>query len=89
LLPGDVAAAVLGNRATPENLAVFRHQLGLDAPAYQRYLDWMWRALQGDLGTALTNRRAIAADLIPRLGNTLFLAGLAAAIAVPLAVGLG
>ncbi|MBP0573667.1 ABC transporter permease, partial [Mycobacterium tuberculosis] len=51
LLPGDVAAAVLGNRATPENLAVFRHQLGLDAPAYQRYLDWMWRALQGDLGT--------------------------------------
>lgn len=89
VLPGDVASAVLGNQATPETLAVFRHDLGLDLPAWQRYLSWLGGALHGDLGTALTNKRAIAADLIPRLGNTLFLAGFAAVIAVPLAVGLG
>lgn len=89
VLPGDVAAAVLGNRATPETLAAFRAQLGLDAPAWQRYLDWLMRAATGDLGTALTNGRAIAGDLLPRLGNTLFLAGFAAALAVPVALSLG
>lgn len=89
ILPGDVAAAVLGNRATPETLAHLRTQLGLDLPAWQRYLAWLWRALHGDLGTALTNGRVIAADLAPRLGNTLFLAGFAALLAVPAAIGLG
>lgn len=89
ILPGDVASAVLGQGATPEALVVFRKELGLDLPAPQRYWNWFTAALQGDLGTALTNKRVVAEDLIPRLGNTLFLAGFAALIAIPLAVGLG
>lgn len=89
ILPGDVASAVLGQGATPETLAAFRAELGLDRPAYQRYLEWLFNALQGDLGTALTNKRDILTSLAPRFENTMFLAGYAALIAVPLSVGLG
>ena len=89
ILPGDVASAVLGQGATPETLAAFREELGLNRPAYVRYFEWFFGALQGDLGTALTNKRDILTSLKPRLSNTLFLAGYAALIAVPLSVGLG
>jgi peptide/nickel transport system permease protein len=89
ILPGDVASAVLGQGATPETLAAFRLELGLDRPAYLRYLDWAGGVLQGDLGKSLTNKRDIVRTLGPRFENTLFLAGFAAIIAVPLSVGLG
>jgi peptide/nickel transport system permease protein len=89
ILPGDVASAVMANMATPENLAIMRKELGLDRPAFERYMSWLFGALQGDLGVALTNKRVIVDEVLPRLGNTLFLAGYAALIAIPLAVGLG
>ena len=89
ILPGDVASAVLGQGATPEALVVFRKELGLDVPAYLRYWNWFVGALQGDLGVAMTNKRVIVDEVMPRLANTLFLAGYAALIAIPLAVGLG
>jgi peptide/nickel transport system permease protein len=89
ILPGDVASAVLGQGATPEALVIFRQELGLDVPAPIRFWNWFTAAIQGDLGTALTNKRVIVDELLPRLGNTLFLAGFAALIAIPLAVGLG
>jgi peptide/nickel transport system permease protein len=89
ILPGDVASAILGQQATPEALAAIRAELGLDRPAVARYADWLLGFVQGDLGRSLANRQPIAAQIGQRLGNTLFLAGVAAAIAVPLAVGLG
>ncbi|MCB2042881.1 MAG: ABC transporter permease, partial [Rhodoferax sp.] len=89
ILPGDVASAVLGQGATPEALAAFRKELGLNEPAYTRYFNWLWGALQGDLGVSMTNQRVIIDELLPRLYNTLFLAGYAALIAIPLSVGLG
>lgn len=89
ILPGDVASAVLGQSATPESLKVFRAELGLDRPAYLRYLEWLFGVLHGDFGKSLTNGRVIIDELAPRFRNTLFLAGYAAVIAVPLAVGLG
>lgn len=89
ILPGDVASAVLGQGATPETLAVFRAELGLDRPAYIRYFEWFFRAIQGDFGVAMTNKRVIIETLEPRFLNTMFLAGYAALIAVPLSVGLG
>ncbi len=89
ILPGDVASAVLGQGATPEALIVFRRELGLDVPAHLRYWNWLVGALRGDLGVALTNKRVIIDDLLPRLRNTLFLAGYAAVVAIPLSVGLG
>ena len=89
ILPGDVASAVLGQSATPESLKVFRAELGLDKPAYLRYLAWLMGVLHGDFGKSLTNGRVIIDELGPRFINTLFLAAYAAVIAVPLAVGLG
>jgi peptide/nickel transport system permease protein len=89
ILPGDLAQAVLQNNATPENVAALREELGLDRPAVERYAEWLGNAAKGDLGTSLVNRRDVAQDLAPRLYNTLFLALYAAAIAIPLSVGLG
>jgi peptide/nickel transport system permease protein len=89
ILPGDVASAVLGQGATPDTLAAFRHELGLDRPATVRYFEWFWGALHGDFGFALTNKREILPELMKKFKNTLFLAGCAALIAVPLSVGLG
>ncbi|MGJ5619789.1 ABC transporter permease [Sulfitobacter sp. MF3-043] len=89
ILPGDVAQSILGQTATPENLANLRAELGLNEPALSRYFSWLGNFLQGDLGTALTNGRDIAESLGGRLKNTLFLAFWAALISVPLAIFLG
>lgn len=88
-LPGDTAQAILGQQATPQALANLREKMGLDQPAFTRYFMWLGGVLQGDLGTALTNNADIAESIGQRLGNTLFLAGCAAAISVPLAIFLG
>jgi len=97
LLPGDFGQAVLGQAATEETVAAFRKELGLDQPAYIRYFEWVGNVLQGDLGSSFSGRAASGVDrsrpvwdlVAPRLENTLFLAGLTAAIAVPLALFLG
>ncbi len=88
-LPGDVAQQILGQSATEETVAELRRQLGLDQPAYVRYFQWLGGALQGDFGTSLANKRSVAEQLGPRFMNTLFLAGMAAVISVPLAIALG
>lgn len=89
ILPGDVAASILGQSATPEALANLREELGLNQPAWWRYLAWLGGLLQGDLGTSLTNGREIGEAIGQRFSNTLFLAATAAIIAVPLAIFLG
>lgn len=89
ILPGDVASSVLGQGATKENLATFRHELGLDQPAYTRYVSWLFGVMHGDFGVALTNKRNIIEELWPRFKNTLFLASYAALLALPIAVGSG
>lgn len=89
ILPGDTASAILGRQATPEAVAAIRAELGLDRPAPARYAEWLGGFARGDLGRSLANREPIAPELGRRLGNTAFLAGAAALLAVPLAVGLG
>ncbi|MEL6264618.1 MAG: ABC transporter permease [Pseudomonadota bacterium] len=88
-LPGDLAEARLGQSATPETVAAFRAELGLDRPAYVRYLEWLSGMVTGDLGVSLANGQPVADLIAARLGNTLFLAAVAAAVAVPLSIGLG
>ena len=82
ILPGDVAASILGQSATPQALANLREELGLNDPAIVRYFTWLGGVVTGDLGTALTTRQDIASTLGPRLWNTLFLAFWAAAVSV-------
>lgn len=89
LLPGDPAQAVLGQGATPENLAAMRKQMGLDVPAPLRYLDWLSGAIVGDFGNSLITQNPVTETIAPRFMNTLFLACYAAVIAVPVAIILG
>jgi peptide/nickel transport system permease protein len=89
ILPGDVAQSILGQSATPQALENLRRELGLNDPAYIRYFRWLGGVLHGDLGVALSNGQDIATQLGKRLGNTLFLAGVAAIVSVPLAILLG
>ena len=81
-LPGDFTQAILGQLATPETIAAFRKELGLDKPSHIRYFDWIAGVVQGDLGTSFSGRAASGQDrsrevaelIAPRLQNTLFLA---------------
>ena len=96
-LPGDFTQAVLGQAATEETVAAFRKELGLDKPAPIRYLEWVQAVISGDLGTSFSGRnasgidrsRSVAALIEPRLWNTLFLAIMAAIVAIPLSLFLG
>jgi peptide/nickel transport system permease protein len=86
-LPGDAATAVLGQAATPETVAAYRHDVGLDLPAWQRYLTWLWNVMAHfDFGKSYTNQRFIVDDLWPRFKNTIWLAGFATVLSVPLAI---
>ncbi len=89
LLPGDLAEEILGRSATPETVKAFREELGLDRPPHTRYIEWLGGMLQGDFGRSLANKREISELLAVRLGNTLFLAAVAAIISVPIALFLG
>ncbi|GFE64512.1 ABC transporter permease [Litoreibacter roseus] len=103
LLPGDFAQAILGQGATEEAIAGIREQLGLNQSPVTRYFQWLSGVLQGDLGVPLSqammqsfsgastggNVITVAEQIGPRLSNTLFLAGVSAAIAVPLSITLG
>ena len=89
LLPGDLTQAILGQSATDETVAAFRRELKLDLPPHERYVAWLLGILEGDMGRSLANDREISGLIGVRLGNTLFLAAVAAVISVPLAVTLG
>jgi len=89
ILPGDAATMKLRQGATEENLAVARRDLGLDRPAYERYLDWVGNAVRGDLGDSLIRKKPITEIVRPRLSNSAILAVFAFLVAVPAAVGTG
>ncbi|RJG41709.1 ABC transporter permease [Mesorhizobium sp. DCY119] len=89
MLPGDTASALLGQAATPKALEALRSALGLDQPLHLRYLGWLADALRGDFGTSLASSRPVAEVLLPRLGNSLLLAGVAAVFLLPVAIGGG
>jgi peptide/nickel transport system permease protein len=97
LLPGNFATAILGQSATPETVAAFERSVGLDKPPVVRYFSWIGGVLKGDFGTSFSSAGALAGGhertvvslVTPRLLNTLFLAGVTAAIAVPLSLILG
>jgi peptide/nickel transport system permease protein len=67
VLPGDPAAFVLGDSATPEQLASLRHTLGLDRPVAVQYFLWLGRLLDGDLGSSLVNGYPVALLIAQRL----------------------
>ena len=89
LLPGDAAEEALGQSATPEAVAALRAQFGLDQPAPQRYAHWLMNIVRGDAGASLVSGKPVASLIADRLPSSLVLAGVTAAVSVPLALALG
>ncbi len=89
VLPGDAAEELLGQDATPETLAALRLQMGLDQPLPARYLHWLGGLVTGDPGRSLVSDAPVMELIGNRLPNSLLLAAVTAAIAVPLALLLG
>ena len=86
LLPGDAAQEMLGQSATPQQVAALRHEMGLDRPATVRFADWVGGIARGDPGTSMVANMPVADVIAERLPNSLKLAGLTALFAVPVAL---
>lgn len=89
MLPGDAAQAILGKEATPERLALLRHQLGLDRSAWSGFTHWFTGLLTGDLGISLQTRQPVGQLLAPRLWNSAVLVLVAAVVSSCIGVVLG
>ena len=90
LAPGDPAAIIAGDQATPQDVERIRASLGLDRPYLVRFGAWVWDIARGDLGTSIfTNlpvSRMIAQRIEPTLSLCLVTLILAISIAVPMGV---
>jgi dipeptide transport system permease protein len=88
LIPGDQAAVVAGESATPEQVAAVRADLGLDKPLVEQYFHYLGRLAHGDLGISSSTRQPVLDDLMLRVPGTIELVLLAIVIAVSVAVPL-
>lgn len=86
LAPGSAAAVILGENATPEAIAALNASLGLDLPVWQQYLNWLGRAVTGDLGTSPITNEPVVEALLARLPVTVELAVLALLISIVVSV---
>ena len=91
LMPGDpIDLLFTGNPdIRPEDIARLRSIYGLDQPLHERYLAWLGQALQGDFGFSRMFSRPTLDVLLPRLGNTVVLMGLAFVLSIAIALPLG
>ena len=89
LAPGDPAAILAGDAASPEQIAAIRARLGLDQPILVQFAEWIWRLVQGDLGTSIISNQPVTKLIGERLEPTLALATTTIVFAVVVAVPLG
>jgi peptide/nickel transport system permease protein len=89
IVPGDPVSVILGDQATPEQIAQARENLGLDDPVLERYGRWVLRAARGDLGTSIFSSYSVSQALIDRLPVTLSLVLVALAIAIAVGIPVG
>ena len=89
IAPGDPAAVIAGDQATPADVARIRASLGLDRPFLVRFGEWSWQILHGDLGTSIFTNLPVAAMIAQRIEPTLSLMAITLALAVTVAVPIG
>lgn len=89
LLPGDPVLALLGEDATPANIALWRQKLGLDRPMAVRYFDWLADAAQGDFGASYRTDESVLDMILQRLPVTIEILVLTQIIALAVAVPCG
>ena len=86
ILPGNAAERILGNLAERQNVIALEKQLGLDKPLLVQYWNWLSHTLQGDLGTSIQHRIPVADYIMPAIGKSLRLAGIAFLLTVPISI---
>jgi len=89
LTPGDPAALIGGDLATPDDLLRIREQLGLERPIVEQFASWLWQVLQGDLGTSLFTQIPVAQLIAQRIEPTLVIGLTIMLVAVVVAIPLG
>ena len=89
IAPGDPAAVIAGEQASPEDVEKIRRGLGLDRPFLSRFGDWSWHILQGDLGTSMFTGLPVTQLIVQRLEPTLSLMVVTLILAVTVAVPMG
>jgi peptide/nickel transport system permease protein len=89
LVPGDPALLILGDSATPEQLAALRAAWGLDKPIGLQFFYWLGQVLQGDLGQSITSSEPVLPLLLQRFQVSASIVLVAVALAVLLAVPAG
>lgn len=86
LVPGDPAVSILGDTATPEQLAVLRDSLGLSGSWYEQYLAWIGRVISGDLGTSISFSEPVLPVILGHVVPTLTLAVFSTVISFTIAL---
>ena len=89
LIPGDVVAMMLEEKAYAKDLEELRAKLGLNRPIYVQYFEWLGRAVTGDLGESLWTRRPVLEEIGQRLPITLELALLSLVVGIVIAIPVG
>lgn len=90
LVPGDPIEVRTGERGiSPERLAEFRHQLGLDQPVWKQFLDYLWQLAQGNFGTSTSTHAPVLTEFATLFPATLELAFCAMIFAVVLGIPAG
>ncbi len=89
LSPGDPAVIIAGDSASAADIEQIRRSLGLDQPLLQQFFQWIWRMLQGDLGTSIFSGMPVFNLIMQRVEPTLWLAALTMAFAVVFALPMG
>ncbi|CAA2156868.1 Glutathione transport system permease protein GsiC [Methylobacterium brachiatum] len=87
--PGDPAAIIAGDQATPDDVARIRASLGLDRPFLVRFGEWSWQILHGDLGTSIFTNLPVTTMIGQRVQPTVSLMLVTLILAIVVAVPLG
>lgn len=88
-VPGDPAATLAGEGASPQTIEAIRERIGLDNPFIVQYFDWLRGAVVGDFGDSLFGRGSVSSSIWRRLPVTLSLGAFGMAIALIIAVPAG
>ena len=89
IAPGDPAAVIAGDNASPADVERIRQSLGLDRPFLVQFGTWLWRILHFDLGTSIFTNLPVSAMIAQRLEPTLSLMALTLVLTILVAVPLG
>ena len=89
LTPGDPAAVIAGDYASPEDIKRIRAKLGLDEPIYIQFGTWVWQLMQGDLGISIFSDLPVSHLIAQRIEPTLALSVATIIMAILFAVPLG